>query len=156
LPPGFYQGTITISGFCCVPSLNNGATTNSVVIAVSLTVSASPQLPKIGSIVNAASFTNPYNTISPGEIVTIFGEAMGPPAALQLQLDSTGKVSTSLGNAQVLFSGYPAPLTYVSATQINCIVPYEIVGTSNPAVQVQYSGQSSNSVRLISAPTSPG
>jgi uncharacterized protein (TIGR03437 family) len=104
--------------------------------------------------VNAASFLS--HAISPGEVVSIFGASIGPAAALQLQLDSTGKVSTSLGNVQVLFSGHPAPLTYVSATQINCVVPYEIVGMSNPSVQVTYSGMTSNTVSLTSALTAPG
>jgi uncharacterized protein (TIGR03437 family) len=104
--------------------------------------------------VNAASFLN--QAVSPGEAVSIFGTAIGPSTPLQLQLDSTGKVSTSLGGVQVLFSGFPAPLTYVSSTQINSIVPYEIAGIPNPFVQVKYSGQSSNAVQLTSALTSPG
>jgi uncharacterized protein (TIGR03437 family) len=44
----------------------------------------------------------------------------------------------------------------VSATQINCVVPYEIVGISNPSVEVKYSGQASNTIELTSALTSPG
>jgi uncharacterized protein (TIGR03437 family) len=116
--------------------------------------SSTSSTPNITSLVNAASFLN--QAISPGEVVSIFGTAIGPQSALQLRLDSTGKVSTSLGNAQVLFSGHPAPLTYVSTTQVNCVVPYEIVGISNPSVQVNYSGQASNAIVLPSAPTSPG
>ena len=144
LPPGSYQGTISVSG-------TNGAS-SSTVVPVGLTVTG--QLPTITSLLNAASFLK--QAISPGEVLSIFGAAFGSLTPLQLQLDSTGKVSTSLGNVQVLFSGHPAPLTYVSATQINCVVPYEIVGISNPSVQVKYSGQTSNAIELTSALTSPG
>jgi uncharacterized protein (TIGR03437 family) len=144
LPAGSYQGTITVS------STNDASV--STVVPVGLTVTVQP--PTITAVVNAASFVN--QAISPGEVVSLFGAAFGPSAAMQLQLDSGGKVSTSLGNVQVLFSGYLAPLAYVSSTQINCVVPYEIVGISNPSVQVKYSGQASNGIELTSALMSPG
>jgi uncharacterized protein (TIGR03437 family) len=146
LPAGSYQGTISVAG-------TNGAS-GSTVVPVGFTVTA--QLPTITSLVNAASFLN--QPISPGEVVSIFGTAIGPQSALQLQLDSSGKVFTSLGNVQVMVSGHLAPLTFVSSTQINCVVPYEIVGISNPSVpsvQVRYSGQASNPIELTSALTSP-
>jgi uncharacterized protein (TIGR03437 family) len=111
-------------------------------------------MPTITLVANAASLLN--EAVSPGEIVSIFGAGMGPVSALTLQLDSTGNVSTSLGGVQVLFNGTPAPLAYVSATQINCVVPYEIVGLLTPSVQVKYLKQTSNLLYLSSAATSPG
>jgi len=144
LPAGSYQGTITVSA-------TNGAS-GSTVVPVGLTVTG--QLPTITSVLNAASFITP--SISPGEVVSIFGAAIGPSPPLQLQLDYTGKVSTFLGIVQVLFDGHPAPLTYVSSTQINCVVPYEIIGLQNPSVQVKYAGQVSNVLALTSTATSPG
>lgn len=147
LPVGSYQGTITVSG--------NGAS-SSTVVAIGLIVTAQAPIPTLYRILNAASFMG--QAISPGELVSIFGEGIGPLTALTLQLDSTGKVSTSLGGVQVLFggAGYLAPLTYVSSTQINCVVPYEIAGIPSPSVQVKYAGQVSNVVLLTSAPTAPG
>lgn len=144
IPAGSYQGTITFSG-------TNGASP-SIVIPVGLMVTG--QLLTITTLLNAASFFN--HAISPGGVVSIFGTAIGPLAALQLQLDYRGKVSTSLGTVQVLFGDYVAPLTYVSSTQINCVVPYEIIGMPNPSVQVKYAGQVSNVLALTSAPASPG
>jgi uncharacterized protein (TIGR03437 family) len=144
LVAGSYQGTINVSG-------TNGAS-GSTLVPVGLTVTAQP--PTIISLLNAASFLN--HAISPGEVVSIIGTAIGPPAPLQLQPDSSGKVSTSLGNVQVLFAGHLAPLTYVSSTQINCVVPYEIIGISTPSVQVKYAGQASKALELTSAPVSPG
>jgi uncharacterized protein (TIGR03437 family) len=140
LPVGSYQGTITVSG-------TNGVLGSSV-IPVGLTVMG--PLPTITSIVNAASFSKQFFP-TPGQVVSIFGTAIGPPVPQELQLDASGKVSTSLGNVQVLFGGQPAPLTYVSSTQINCVIPYEIIGvTSSPiSVQVKNAGQLSNAFTLL-------
>jgi uncharacterized protein (TIGR03437 family) len=140
-----YQGTITVS--------DNGHL-GKTVVSVGLTMTVPDAGAVIFTVRNAASFYG--QAISPGEAVSIFGLRIGPLAPLGLQLDSTGNVSTSLGNAQVLFSGYLAPLTYVSATQINCVVPYEIAGISNPSVQVNYVGEASNAIALASALTLPG
>jgi uncharacterized protein (TIGR03437 family) len=107
----------------------------------------------INSVVNAASFLS--GPASPGEIVTITGADIGPTTPATLTLDQTGKVATSLGGVQVLFSGTAAPLTYVSASQINCVVPYEIQGLLSPYVQVSYSGQPSPIFPLVPAATAP-
>ena len=109
--------------------------------------------PAITAVVNAANFLS--GPIAPGEIVTIGGTAIGPTTAVGLALDQTGKVATSLGGVQVLFNGTAAPLAYVSATEINCVVPYEIQGLVSPYVQVSYQGQTSSVFPLTSAPTSP-
>src|SRR5262249_41682875 len=42
---------------------------------------------------------------------------------------------------RVLFNGVAAPLVYVSAGQINCVVPYEAAGP-DIAVQINYAGKS--------------
>jgi uncharacterized protein (TIGR03437 family) len=81
---------------------------------------------------------------------------MGPVTPATLTLDSAGKVSTTLAGVTVTFNGFPAPLTYVSATQINCVAPYEIAGIIAPFVQVRYLGQTSNVFALQRAATSPG
>jgi uncharacterized protein (TIGR03437 family) len=54
-----------------------------------------------------------------------------------------------------LFSGTPAPLTYVSNTQINGVVPYEIQGLTNVQVQVSYQGLTSRPFPLVSAAAVP-
>jgi uncharacterized protein (TIGR03437 family) len=148
LATGTYQGSVVVSG-------TGGAAGNSTT-AVTLTVTAA--FPTITLVQSAASLAyGPTAVVSPGELVTLFGTGLGPTAALQTLIDTTtGKVATTLGNVQVLFNGYPAPLTYVSAVQINCVVPYELAQLSSPYVQVKYLGQSSNAYNLTQATTAPG
>ncbi|HEX3880366.1 MAG TPA: SBBP repeat-containing protein [Bryobacteraceae bacterium] len=97
-------------------------------------------------VLNAASFqagntaSIPLGAVAPGEIVSIFGSALGPSVPQGLQLNSAGNVSTSTFGVAVAFDGVPAPLLYVSDTQINAVVPF---GLANPTTQmtVAYNGQ---------------
>jgi uncharacterized protein (TIGR03437 family) len=139
-----YTGTITIAGV-------NG-TEGSATVNVTLTVSA--PLPTITAVLNAGSYAS--GPVSPGEIVSIFGTSIGPTNPATLTLDSTGRVSTSIGGVTVSFSGYLAPLTYVGATQINAIVPYGLSGNKEPFVEVQFAGQRSNDFGLQLATSAPG
>ena len=146
LGAGTYTGNVTV--------ISPGASNSPQSILVTLTVSAATgPLPTVTALVNAASFqTGP---VSPGELVSVGGTGIGPSTSAGLTLDQNGKVSTLLGGVQVLFNGLPAPLTYVSSTQINAIVPYEIQAVSSPFVQVKYQGQASNSFSLTRAVASP-
>ena len=139
-----YTGTIMIAGA--------SGTTGSETVNVSLTVTN--PLPTITAVLNGASYAN--GPVSPGEVVSIFGTSIGPTNAALLTLDSTGKVSTSIGGVAVSFSGYLAPLTYVSAGQINAIVPYGLAGNKLPFVEVKFAGQTSNDYSLTLATSAPG
>jgi uncharacterized protein (TIGR03437 family) len=72
-----------------------------------------------------------------------------------MTVDQNGMVPTQLAGVQVLFNGYPSPLTYVSSTQINAVVPYEIGGIVSPYVQVKFQGQTSDVFSLTSAAAAP-
>jgi len=141
LAAGTYSGSITVNGIAAV--------------AVSLTVtsSAPPSQPGISAVLNAASYSN--GGVSPGEMVSLFGTSIGPANPAFLTLDSTGKVSTSLGGVTVSFSGYLAPLTYVSSTQVNAIVPYEVAGSGSASVQVTFGGETLSGPSLQIATTAP-
>jgi uncharacterized protein (TIGR03437 family) len=142
---GSFTGTILVSG--------TGTTTGSTSINVTLTVTA--PLPTINSVVNAASSIK--GSVSPGEIVTIYGTALGPATAAYATIDpSTGKLATTIGGVQVLFSGTAAPMIYASSLQVNAIVPYEMARVASPQVWVKYVGQTSNAYQLTSATTAPG
>lgn len=139
-PAGLYTGNVTITS----------SIAPTVVAPVFVVVGSAPV---ISSVLNAASYVSAANGVLPGEFVSIFGANLGPTTPLGLQLDATGKVAISVGGVQVLFidpyNPYPngkvaAPLTYVSSTQINCVVPYEVQPITT--IQVSYLGQASSDV----------
>ena len=111
---GTYSGNVVVSS----TAIPGGDQT----IKVNLTVAA-PGAPAILSILNGASFTP--GPVSPGEIISIFGSNMGPTPGAGFTPIS-GKIDVTLAGTQVLFDNVPAPLIFVSATQINAIVPYEV------------------------------
>jgi uncharacterized protein (TIGR03437 family) len=105
-------------------------------------------------IVNSASYAG--GGVSPGELVAIFGSGMGPATPANLQLDNAGNVATTLAGVQVLFDGHPAPLVYVSSTQLSAVVPYEVYGQTSTQVQVTWQGLASNTATVSVANAAPG
>ena len=146
LSPGNYSGSVSISA----PGASNSPQSFVVVLAVS---PPAPATPTVSVVDNAASFIS--GPIAPGEIVTIGGTNLGPTTPASLTLDQSGRVSTFLGGVQVLFNGIPAPLTYVSASQVNAIAPYEIAGSLNLSVVVKFQVLSSMAYPLALATNAP-
>src|SRR5205814_6715335 len=72
------------------------------------------------AVVNAANYAG--GAVTPGEIVTVYGSPIGPDALAFLQLYSSGKVSTTLGETRILFDGVAAPLIYVSRSHSSAAV----------------------------------
>lgn len=114
---------------------------------------AQPKLPAAG-VVNAASFTG--GAVAPGEIVSLFGTALGPAAGAGLAMTNPWLVSNALAGVHVLFDGVPAPITYASAGQVNAVVPYSVAGQSSTELQVEYLGALSPAVTLPVAAAVPG
>jgi uncharacterized protein (TIGR03437 family) len=133
LGAGSYNGSIALSG---------GSGTTQLIINVALTVTA--PLPVIGGVVNAASYLE--GALAPGEIVTLFGTALGPVTGVGATIDSKGFIETTLANVSVTFSGYPAPILFANSTQINAIVPYELAGAASASIEAQFGSARSNSV----------
>jgi uncharacterized protein (TIGR03437 family) len=91
-----------------------------------ITATIDAQGPYLTSLpLNAASY---YSLgVAPGEIITLKGGSLGPADPLILQ-SSNGRFPVSAGGTRVLFDEVPAPLLYVSVTQINAVVPFGIAG----------------------------
>ncbi len=90
--------------------------------------------PFAGCVVDGAQFA-PDQPLSAGEIVSIFGKNMGPEEGVAFELVND-KLPTTLGKTQVLVNGEPASLLYVSAAQINLILPFSLEVGSSPTIQV--------------------
>jgi uncharacterized protein (TIGR03437 family) len=89
-------------------------------------------------------------------VIVLFGTDLGPATPVGLALDSSGKVATTLGGVQVTVNGFPAPLIYVSNTQVSAVVPYEVAQFTGANVLVKYLGQSSNGIATSVSTTAPG
>jgi uncharacterized protein (TIGR03437 family) len=114
----------------------------------------SPTQPGITSVVNSASYlpaavqtgsgANPIplngTAVSPREIVSIFGQNLGPATITTTTPSGTPPVYPNVANGmQVVFSyggsNIAAPLIVTSNNQINCVVPVElanVIGTPGP------------------------
>ncbi len=79
----------------------------------------------VGGVVNAASFRPaPDNFISPNSIISIFGDDFSFTTREVRKGDlDRGRLPTTLAGVSVLIGGIPAPLYFVSPTQINAQVP---------------------------------
>jgi len=135
LAVGSYTGTINLA-------LASSAATPVAQVRVSLTVERAVQ-PNITTIANGASFQ--AGALSPGLVVSLFGTGLGPDTGLGLQV-SGGRVTRNLGGVRVLFDGVEAPLLFVRGDQVNCVVPYEMVGRAQATVQVDNNGVLSNQI----------
>lgn len=91
----------------------------------------------VSSVLNGASFSKLPQTaacevvllqppVAPGGVASIFGTNL---ADTTKQADSL-PLPTAMGGVQVRFNGLLAPLYYVSPTQINVQVPFELTGFS--------------------------
>ncbi|HLK49073.1 MAG TPA: hypothetical protein VKT49_13110, partial [Bryobacteraceae bacterium] len=104
--------------------------------------------PRILALGNAASYQG--GSVSPGELITIFGTGLGPAALCPYDPTFPGGVlpsSLPIGAAnqtQVLFtvsSGgvahtYPAALVYTMDGQVGAMVPFEVTGPTYTTVSI--------------------
>jgi len=109
--------------------------------------------PAISAVTSAASYSQ--DAIAPGQIVSIFGDNLGPTPAAGMQLDKSGAVAFEIGETQVLFDGVASPMVWASAGQVNAVVPFGISSQTSQA-QVQYEGQISDPFEVTVAASSPG
>jgi uncharacterized protein (TIGR03437 family) len=110
-------------------------------------------VPGITAAENAASFSS--LTVAPGELITIFGNGIGPSTPQPLTLNAQGNVGTSLGGITVSFDGIAAPLLYTSAGQINAVVPFAVGANSTTLLQVDAPGGQMFSVSLPVSAAAP-
>jgi uncharacterized protein (TIGR03437 family) len=143
----------TLTGTVVVAATGGASGSTTVNVTVNVT-----SLPTLSRVTNAASYA--ANSISPGEIITLFGNdpthPIGPKTAVLLTLDANGNVATSIGGVGVTVAGYNCPMIYASASQVSAVVPYEVKIYPTATVQVKFLGQSSNGVLMNVATTVPG
>jgi uncharacterized protein (TIGR03437 family) len=118
-----------------------------------------PPPPVVTSVVNAASFQS--GPLSPGEIISIFGNNIGPLFDMTT-VTSNHTVDPPLllfsagsGGTRVTIGGANAPLLYAATGQVNAIVPKEVAGQSNVAIVLSHYGVNAPTVPLPLTGTTP-
>ncbi len=100
-----------------------------------LDLSAPSTGPQVACVTDSATLA-PAGPVAPGELLSIFGEHLGPAAGVVgYNFDSTPP-PTSLAGVQVTFDGIAAPLLYVSESQINTQVPFEVAQKASTVMTV--------------------
>ena len=99
----------------------------------------------------AGGFPGP---VAPGEILSLYGQGIGPDPAVGARLVD-GRVPSSLGEVQAIFDGLAAPVLLASYFQVNVQVPYEVAGRSKIKLRLLYRDVPSNEVELEVAAAVP-
>jgi len=86
---------------------------------------------------NSASLSN--SSISPGELVTLYGEGLGPQQGVQPQPGPSNTYPATAANVQVTLDGIAAPLLWVQDSQINLVTPWSLIPGKNTELCVSYS-----------------
>ncbi len=73
--------------------------------------------------------------VSPAEVISIYGPNIGPSDAVTAT-PTNGFLPTTLGGVQATINGQKLPLLYVSANQINAIVPMNVQSDASAALTV--------------------
>jgi uncharacterized protein (TIGR03437 family) len=126
-------------------------------ISVSAIVGQTPVVVP-GGVLNAASFDKtPGAMLAPGQLVSLFGTDL----ASQLQSNDTVPLSTSLADGvTVTFNGVAAGLDFVSPTQINAQLPWNVLqdgsSTGTATVVVTRNGVTSAPSTINVGQTAPG
>ena len=73
--------------------------------------------------------------VSPAEVVAIYGPGIGA-AAPMTATSANNRYPTSLGGVSVQVNGTSIPLLYISATQINAVIPMELATNAGATIQI--------------------
>jgi uncharacterized protein (TIGR03437 family) len=138
---GVYDGIIALS--------STDATNSPQSVAVRLIVQSSTPIFTASHILNAATLAP--GPLAPGSLFTITGTNL----AIATLRSSSTPLPTSIGETSVSFGGIAAPLLYVSATQINGQVPFE-VGLGQTAIVVTRAAIASAPAVVTIAQIAPG
>lgn len=122
-----------------------------------------PPGPIIQTIVNAASFQVDTGKpqLAPGEIITIFGAALGPNIGL-IATPGTNGYPTSVGTPPTLVefeigpNWVAAPLIFAQANQINCQVPFALLTGTDRRMRVTYNSLVSAAFLFDAVAAAPG
>jgi uncharacterized protein (TIGR03437 family) len=143
----------------------SGAAGDAITLAATVAGPTSTAVPTETATASGAALNGGANAsdVAPGTLITIFGTGLSdvPAAGVAGTPDSQGYYPSLLGGAEVYFDGIKAPLFFVSPTQINTQIPYEVDGSNGSSSFVRTvhndgSITASTSIAIPIVPVNPG
>ena len=107
--------------------------------------------PVIRGFGTAWSRSNPSAGLAPGSLVSIYGDGIGPNTPGFATLDAKGNLSNQNGGVRVLFNGVPAPLLYVSSSQVTALAPFSVL-RDRILLEVERDGVKSDAWQMSASP----
>jgi len=137
--------SVTISASSFTPALSGSTTTVG-------TVSANATAPVVNQagVVSAAA-PSTHMPVAPGAFISIFGSNLATAQASASSLP----LPIQLGDTQVLLGGQPLLLNFVSAGQINAVIPFGAPANAIQQLTVIHKGVYSPAETLVVALTQP-
>ena len=144
-PQSFFPALVPIYGFTAVDGQGNAwAQAGNALGFVDLFAPAQ----NLTCTADAADLA-PLTSVAPGQLLSLFGEGIGPNAVAYQP--KAGVYSSSQQGLSVTFNGLPGPLLYASPGQINVQVPYEIAGATSVRMEVRLGGDALTPGSLVGA-----
>lgn len=119
-------------------------TSGITVLAANYDAAVAP--PLITSVVNAANGATP---VAPGGLISIYGKQMSPVNMATSQIP----LPTALGDSCISINGTAVPLLFVSTSQINAQLPFNVSG--NATLTIHTPGGISDNYLFTVQPTAP-
>jgi uncharacterized protein (TIGR03437 family) len=94
-----------------------------------------------------------FGVVSPGELVSIFGVALGPADGMTA---SALPLPTTLAGTSVTFDGVAVPILYASSLQLNVQAPFTLKPGSLTSIQVRTGAGTSGTIALEVVPAFAG
>ena len=150
-PTTINQPGVYVSAFArtLAPLVNRStliSLTQSGFTVLPVTYDAAAPIPQLSSIVNAADQTKP---VAPGGLISVIGSGLSPTNVATSQVP----MPTALGESCLSVNGIALPLLFVSGTQINAQLPFNIEGSSQ--MMLRTPGGVSNNLNFTILPTAP-
>ena len=151
-----YQPAMAVSANSTVDMLNVASTAlqGDSLALIQFSPNPNAQTVQLACVGNAANYDS--TAISGGELVSLFGQGLGPATGAQPAVTMQTGFPSELAGVQVTFNGTPGPLVYVQDGQINAIAPWSLTAGQKVDICVSYNGTTTNCITRTAVNAHPG
>jgi uncharacterized protein (TIGR03437 family) len=151
-----YQPAMTVSANSTVEVLDVASTTlhGDSLALIQFSPNLNAPAVQLACVGNAANYDS--TAISGGEMVSLFGQGLGPAAGAQPVVSKQTGFPSELAGVRVTFNGTPGPLVYVQDGQINAIAPWSLSSGQTVDICVTYNGAATNCITRTAVDAHPG